>query len=398
VRPTLAAVTNPALTDALERVDKIEAIVRAGADESESLGHLAPAVVDALHDSGLFRLVVPESFGGLGLMLPESIAVFERVGALDASTAWTLAILADGALFARFFEPSVFSELCSDPRGLICGSLNPTTATAEEIEGGFRFSGRATYLSGSAHAKWVMASAIVTRDGQPVSDEGGIGIQIRTGLLPIERTRGLDTWNVTGMRATGSNDHEIDGVDVSADHTFEPFRPRLREGDDVFHWIPLWSQLGSALAACAVGTARHAIDALVELAAVKVPLGNFSVLAERVPAQVAVAEAEGLYLAARAVLLEGAEATWARGVAHEPFGNDVLARFRLNSVTAARLAAQAIDLVHDAAGMNAVRTGSVLDRCWRDVHTMTQHVILAPARFEIVGRIMMGLDPNSPVI
>jgi len=200
------------------------------------------------------------------------------------------------------------------------------------------------------------------------------------------------------MRGTGSNDHEFTDVDVDVAHTFEPFRPRERDGADVFHWIPLWSQLGSALAACVVGTARHAIDALVELATVKVPLGGFTVLAERSPAQVAVAEAEGLYLAARAVLLEGAEATWARGAAREPFGNDVLARFRLNSVTAARLAAQAVDLVHDAAGMSAVKAGSVLDRCWRDVHTMTQHVILSPARYEIVGRVMMGVDPASPVI
>jgi hypothetical protein len=67
-------------------------------------------------------------------------------------------------------------------------------------------------------------------------------------------------------------------------------------------------------------------------------------------------------------------------------------------VTAVRLAAQAIDLLHDGAGMNAVASDSVLDRCWRDVHTMTQHIILSTARFEICGRVLFGLDPASPVI
>ncbi|HEY5170457.1 MAG TPA: hypothetical protein VIK54_01900, partial [Acidimicrobiia bacterium] len=62
------------------------------------------------------------------------------------------------------------------------------------------------------------------------------------------------------------------------------------------------------------------------------------------------------------------------------------------------LAAQAIDLLHDAAGMNAVARDTVLDRCWRDVHTMTQHIILSPARFEIAGRVLLGLDPGSPLI
>ena len=67
-------------------------------------------------------------------------------------------------------------------------------------------------------------------------------------------------------------------------------------------------------------------------------------------------------------------------------------------MTAVRLAARSIDLLHDAAGMNAVTADDVLDRCWRDVHTMTQHVMLSPARYEIAGRVMLGLDPGAPMI
>jgi indole-3-acetate monooxygenase len=270
------------------------------------------------------------------------------------------------------------------------------TAQAEKVDGGYVFSGRATYLSGAAHAKWIMASAIVTRDQQPLVDE--VGISIRTGLFPIEQARCLDTWNVTGMRATGSSDYEFSGVEVPDDRTFEPLRPRVGNGDAVT-WIPLWAQLGGGLAANAVGAARNMIERFIELAAAKVPAGgNFTPLAERSPAQVAVGEAQGLYQAARAVLMSTSNEIWARGVAREPFGNEVLARHRLGSVTAVRLAAHAIDLLHDVAGMSAVASDTVLDRCWRDVHTMTQHIILSTARFEIAGRVLLGLDPASPVI
>jgi len=58
-------------------------------------------------------------------------------------------------------------------------------------------------------------------------------------------------------------------------------------------------------------------------------------------------------------------------------------------VTAVRLAAQAVDLLHDAAGMTAVAADGVLDRCWRDVHTMTQHTVLSPARLEVAGRVLL---------
>ena len=86
----------------LDRVDAIGGIIRDGAAESEKMGRLAPAVIDALHAQDLFRILVPVELGGAGLTIPESIGVFERIASNDASTGWTLSILADGVLFARF--------------------------------------------------------------------------------------------------------------------------------------------------------------------------------------------------------------------------------------------------------------------------------------------------------
>jgi alkylation response protein AidB-like acyl-CoA dehydrogenase len=112
----------------------------------------------------------------------------------------------------------------------------------------------------------------------------------------------------------------------------------------------------------------------------------------------AFAEADGLYQAAHTVLMDATIDTWERGVANASFDNEVLAHKRVATVTAVRLAAQAIDLLHDAAGMSAVAADSVLDRCWRDVHTITQHIVLGTARFETAGRALLGLDPGGPVI
>jgi alkylation response protein AidB-like acyl-CoA dehydrogenase len=184
---------------------------------------------------------------------------------------------------------------------------------------------------------------------------------------------------------------------VPTEWTFEPFRAHQDDTLGVFAAIPLWAQLGG-LAAVAVGAARNMIDRFIELAAAKVPTGGMTRLAEKAAAQIAVGEAEGLYLAAQAVLHDALDATWAHGAAGESFDNTTLARQRLGTVTAVRLSAQAADLLHDAAGMNAVARDTVLERCWRDLHTMTQHIILSPGRYEIAGRVLLGLDPASPVI
>jgi alkylation response protein AidB-like acyl-CoA dehydrogenase len=381
----------------LERVDAIEPIVRDCASESERLGVLAAPVVAALEDAELFRILAPREFGGAGLTLPESVAVFERLAAFDAATAWTLAIVADGQLFARFLPQETGDALFRDADRRTAGTLNPVTARAERVDGGYRFSGRATYLSGSAHSNWMMAAAIVTEGGEPVVTDRGL--HIRTGMFPIEQATRLDTWHVTGMRATGSTDYEFDDVMVDDDWTFAPLEPRDREGTDPFFSIPLWSVLGPGLAAVAVGAAHNMLQRFVELAATKVPTGgNVSRIAERGTAQVAVGEAQGLALAAHAVLAETADEIWSMGEARVPFDRDVLARHRLGVVTAVALSARSIDRLHDAAGMNAVASDSVLDRCWRDVHTITQHVILTPARYEVAGRVLMGLEPGMPVI
>jgi hypothetical protein len=73
-------------------------------------------------------------------------------------------------------------------------------------------------------------------------------------------------------------------------------------------------------------------------------------------------------------------------------------RFRSRVVTATQLAARAVDLLHDAAGMNAIAAGTILERAWRDVHTATQHLLLNPARYDITGRVALGRDPGSAVI
>jgi len=175
---------SPALDALLDRVDQLAPIVRSRAAESERLGRLAPPVVDALGDAGLFRMLLPVDRGGWGLSVPESVEIVERLAAFDASTAWTLAILSYGPLLTRRLAPVAYDTICADPGALVAGSLNPATARAERAEGGYVFNGTATYLSGSAHARWLTVAAVVTEHGRFVVEDGVV--QIRAGVVPID--------------------------------------------------------------------------------------------------------------------------------------------------------------------------------------------------------------------
>jgi hypothetical protein len=75
-----------------------------------------------------------------------------------------------------------------------------------------------------------------------------------------------------------------------------------------------------------------------------------------------------------------------------------MTRLRLSCVTAVRLSRRAVELVRDFSGMSAIMRGNVLERACRDLDAITQHVAVAPSRFEPTGRVLMGLPPGSPLV
>lgn len=380
----------------IERIGEIAAVIAANAGRSEREARLAPETVDALHDAGLFRILLPERLGGGDLTIPESARVYEAVARIDGSAGWNLGICAGGPLFGHFVSPEAYEEIFADPRVAIAGSLNPMTMRAEPVDGGYRYSGTATYLSGSSLASWVAVSGLILSDGSPTFVDG-IPL-VRSALIPMRHFKSLDNWSVAGMSGTGSSDATCENVFVSENFTYAWPDPKTTWKEGAYAAIPLVTQLGGTLAAVAVGVAQHSIDALYTLAGHKVPTGTRNTLRERPIAQIQLAQAEGLVGAARAYLHQMLDDIWAAGESRELFDPLRRARARLASVTAARLSAQAVDLIHDAAGATSIQRSAAFERCWRDVHTITQHVILSTARFEIVGRVLLGLDPGIPII
>jgi indole-3-acetate monooxygenase len=386
------------VAECLERVRQLAPIIADHADESERDSQLAPATVNAFHDSGLFRIMLPARLGGCDLNLGEMHRVCEEVARVDGSAGWNFVICAGGPILGGFVAREAFEKIFSDPRALIAGSLNPMTTTVIPDAGGFRFTGKATFASGSAQASWLITGGIVMRDGSPQFVEGSPIPLLRAGAFPISNAHILDTWKVSALRGTGSNDCAFENIFVPEAFTFEWPEPRTTWRTGPFTHIPLMTQLGGGFTAVALGIARHAIDTLKELAVAKVPTGSRSSLRDRPVMQTQLAQAEGWLQAGRAYFYSADDEIWRRGEAGAVFDLPARASARLAYVTAARLAAQAVDLVYDAAGITAIQTTCPIERCWRDAHAITQHVGLSTSRYETLGRVFLGLDPGSPMV
>jgi alkylation response protein AidB-like acyl-CoA dehydrogenase len=264
----------------------------------------------------------------------------------------------------------------------MAGSLNPAHVRAIKVEGGYRYSGRGTYVSGCTHASWMMAAGVVVEDGATKTADGAP--VIRAGVLPMKDCVIHETWNVLGMRGTGSHDVEFNDIFVPDDLTL-PHANAL-------------ANLGASLSPVALGVARHALDAFVELASAKKPTGARDLLRERVTAQAQLGEAEGHLQAARSFFYETVEEAEARRSAGRAPTDAERARMRLGSVMAAQLSAKAVDLIYEAAGLTSAANDCAIGRCWRDVHVLRQHITLATTRYEVVGRVCLGMAPGSPLI
>jgi alkylation response protein AidB-like acyl-CoA dehydrogenase len=379
-----------------DKVQKLAPIIREHADRAERDAQIPREVIDAFHETGLFRMLLPTNMDGGGVTIPDSLRLCEEVARTDGSAGWNLAICSGGPLFGHNLSRAAFEKIFGDPRGLSAGSLNPMAAQVIPTEGGWRFSGKATYASGSAHATYLMAAGMVLRDGAPQIVDGFP--MLRAGLFPIKNAKILNTWSTAGMRGTGSNDCIYENVFVPDEFTFDWLNATSPWQRGPFANIPLQLQFVGGLVSVVLGTARHALDALNEIAQAKVPAAARATLRERPIAQIQFAQAEGLLHAARAYFYNCNDEIWRKGETGESFSIEDRAHARLAVVTAAKLAVQAVDLVADAAGMNSALTSSPIERCWRDVHTATQHVLMNTSRFEVVGRVLFGLDPGSPVI
>ncbi len=379
-----------------DKVQQLAPVIREHADRAERDAQILREVADAFHEAGMFRVLLPHELSGGALTIPETLRLVEEVSRIDASVGWNLAICAGGPVFAQFLSRAAYDEIFTDPRGVTCGSLNPMTSQAVPAEGGWRFSGRAANASGSAHATYLMAAALVLRDGAPQIVDG-IPL-LRAGFFPIKHATILKTWATSGMRGTGSNDCVFEDVFVSNEFTFDWLNARPTWQRGPFADIPLHQQMAGPLAAVVLGTARHAIDALDELARAKIPVATQATLRERPLAQIQFAQAEGLLNAARAYFYQCNDEVWRKGVARESFTVKDFAHTRLGVVTAVKLALQAVDLVADAAGMSSAQIACPIERCVRDAHTASQHVLLNTARFGVVGRVLLGLPAGSPVI
>jgi indole-3-acetate monooxygenase len=378
----------------ISRAEAVRTAVAAASNEIESTRRLPPALLDRLHEAGLFRLLLPRSSNGIETDPVTFFHVIETIARDDGSTAWCLSQAGGCAMAAAYLDlPVAHAIFGNDPRAVVAWGPGPKVK-AVECDGGYRVTGVWSFNSGGRHASWLGAHCPIYRsDGSPRLDDGGHQ-QERTMLVRTEDVAWTDIWNTVGLRGTASDQFALDDCFVRSDHSItRQFDRECRESGPLYRMgSGTCYQVGFAGVAC--GIARGALDNFVDIARNKVARGSKSPLRDNAVVQSNLAQAEVNLRAARGFVLQSMADTWKHLAAGATITVEQRITIRMAATHAIHKAREAVDFTYNAAGATAIFENHPLERRFRDIHTVTQQLQGQLRHFETVGAWIMGADTD----
>lgn len=363
----------------------IAELIEAHADDAEAERRLPMPTVEALTQGNLMRMCVPAEYGGPEVDPPTMLEAIATLAHADGAAGWCSMIASTTSLMSSFLPEQGAREIYTDP-SLVTGGVfapNGSGAAASRRGGpGFDVTGRWAWGSGTQHCHWVMGGA--------VCDDG----TFRLCWFERDDVRYHDTWHTGGMRGSGSLDYSVDTAFVPDRRTTQPgvTKPVV---DSALARFPNFSFLAACVAAVGVGVARRALDELHDIADGKKPQYSHRTLAQNGFTQIEFARAEATWRSARAFLFDEIASTWDTVSAHGEATIDNRIGIRLAAVHAATACASVADTAFTLAGGTAVYNTSVLGRCQRDAHVVTQHIQTAPKLNETIGKLLLGVEADT---
>jgi alkylation response protein AidB-like acyl-CoA dehydrogenase len=381
----------------------LKPVIRTYQEEIEREQRMPPALVGQMREAGFYKMVIPRSLGGLQVDTLTYLRVVETLAEGAGSVGWNLGNGGVGQLVTLGLPDDGVHEIYGKRADtIIAGTAVPGGGQAVPVAGGYRVSGRWQFGSGCNEASWMLGSfQVLGDDGQPRRHPEGGSLYWRGVFAREEAEIVPGSWDVAGLRGTGSFDWTVKDVFLPERRTMPqlgiPLENQWSRWPGVMYQLPVACWVGPHHSAVITGIARAGLAALIELAGGKTPRGRptGALLCENPQVQDAVGRADAILNAGRAYRSAQIAELWAKIAVGEETTLEQRARCRLAAIYAGDSAREAMDLVYRYGGSTSFKRQSRLAECWRDLHTVGQTVTIAPEWYPIGGRVYLGMDPGS---
>ena len=391
--------SNVTYDEALQRARDLIPLLREEAPKNEAARRLTPAVLDALHRTGLIRYLQPKVWGGMELPFIAYFDIPEILSQGDISVGWTVANLASHHRNLVWWDPKAQEEVWgANPDAGIASGIAYQQGKGVPKDGGVVLTGEWNFSSGTDHSDWSMLACMV-RDGDKVIDYVYC-------LVPKSQYEVIDDWQTLGMRSTSSKtvrckDVFVPGYRVLSMYVAKPGHawPGLATHRNPHYRIPTSALGGDCIGACMVGNARAALDVTIEWVKSRstnytgAKMRDFQTVQLRISKAAAQVDAAALLM--RNDCLE-AQRTYEDGGTMDI---ETRLRYKRNCALSARLCVEAVDSLHEMAGANGIYDKYPLQRMFRDSRAAAGHFSFSTdAQLPPWGLVALGGDFKSPTL
>jgi 3-hydroxy-9,10-secoandrosta-1,3,5(10)-triene-9,17-dione monooxygenase len=380
-----------------EKIAEFADEIRAEATESERLGRLSDRTSKLMRDAGVIRMLQPKSYGGFEFHPREFAETVMHLASLDGSAGWVAGVVGVHPWELAYADPRVQEEVWGEDPDTWMASPYAPMGVLTPTEDGYRFSGRWQFSSGTDHCDWLFLGAILGDEtGRPAKPFTLMHVVIpRTDYEIVE-----DSWDVVGLRGTGSKDIIVQDA-VVPDHRVLEYT-KVAEGvyakqagiENPLYHVPFSGMFPLGITAAVIGMAEGALQVHLDYQRERVQIHGTKVKDDPY-VLTAIGEAAAEIQASRAALLDNICSLYDDIVAGREISFERRAVGRRTQTQCAWRAVRAVDEIVARSGGNGLRMQHPLQRFWRDIHMGLAHAIHVPGSI-FHASTLTNLDIEPP--
>lgn len=341
--------------------------IRSESAAAEKTGKLTAKQLQLLYDNEWLSAMVPSTYGGRQLSMPEVVKLEESLAYADGSFGWLVTLCAGAGWFGGFMDEKFASGIFSNPKVCLAGS-GAANGKAERTSGGFVVTGKWPYASGAPFATVFTANCIVYENGSAVVNEKGQPLVRSFAFLRDEVTI-LDEWNAIGMIATASQSFEVKQLKIPENRLFDVnSAPVVGNG---LYYFPFMQLAECTLAANMLGMGTHFLELTKKIIDEKHPNDE--------NAHDKYAAMEHKLSASRQKLYYGVDMAWQVCSANKDVSQSMLYKVSAASYACISVVKDCVNVLFPYCGLRGADKTTELNRVWRDIHTAGQHGLLVGA-------------------
>jgi 3-hydroxy-9,10-secoandrosta-1,3,5(10)-triene-9,17-dione monooxygenase len=382
----------------LDRVMELAVQFKEQATEAEKIGQLPDATVKSMKTIGSIRLLQPESHGGLEVHPREFAETVMATAALDPAAGWINGVVGVHPYQLAYADPRVADEVWADDVDTWVASPYAPQGLAKPVDDGYIFNGRWQFSSGTDACDWIILGAMIgDADGKPLMPPHMLHM-----ILPRSDYEIVpDSWDVVGLRGTGSKDVIVKDAFVPTYRTMDAMKvmdgtAQIEAGmTKTLYKMPWSTMFPLGISSATIGICEGALAAHLDYQRERVNSSGVAIKDDPYVMH-AVGDAAAEIEASRQALLANVDRVYDIVDAGRDVPFETRAAVRRSQVKAVWRAVAAVDEIFSRSGGNALRMDKPLQRYWRDAHAGVAHAIHTPGTvYHASALSSLGVDPQG---